>query len=197
MSVSRSIRVFCLAVAALCMASCGTNDDPTNPNDRLCGGEAGLGARIEGRSSPVQFCLDDGDVSVVLTSADRYDVAGQMTTAAGTFQIHMVFAQRADVPVTLTPAATLDDALADPGKVWVYYSEIPDGGDAIESVAPTGGTFRLTFGNDKVITGTLNNIVFDMTKISNGDPAPARTISEGFLSLSVKSPAAAVLQASR
>ncbi len=184
-----------LLCLALCLACEG--NDPVEPDDRLCTVDTGLGAEIVGRSSPVAFCLDDDDVSVVLTTSNRYDVSGQMSTASGVFQIRMVFALRADFPVSLTPVSTVAEATADPDNVWIYYEEAPDGGDPIESLAVTAGTFRLTFSDENVLTGTMKGISFNMGDVSNSDPAGTRTISEGFFSLSVKSPAVALDRAAR
>lgn len=172
---------------------CAGEDTGVLPNERLCNGEGGLGALILGRAEPVEFCLDDGDVSVLLTAADRYDIAGQVITPEAVFQIRMVFALRSDAPVTLGLAATLGDAVADPALVWLHYEEIPDGGDAIASSAASGGAFRLSFSDDKVLTGTFDGVTFAMRDVASGDDAGTRRVSEGFFSLSVKSPAAAGL----
>ena len=186
----RSLRLLPLpAVFLLFLAvSCGGNDDGVQPTDRLCNGEAGLGARIEGRSSPVDLCLNDADVSVLLTSANRYDIAGQARLPGVTLQIRMVFALRADAPVSLSPVSTLDQAIADADAVWIRYVEIPDRGDAIESSAVAGGSFRLTFSDDKILAGTLENITFTMRNVTSGDEVGTRRVSEGFFSLSVKNP---------
>jgi hypothetical protein len=183
-----------LALGVLLLAglfvTCSDNN-PTDPNDRLCGGEAGLGVRVEGRSQPLALCLDDGDVSVLLTSLNRYDIAAQVDTPRGSYQIRMVFALRSDFPVALVPAASLGEATADPGKVWLYYEEIPNGGDAIESIEVTGGSFRLTFSDEHVLAGLIEGISLTMHDVSTGDVAGTRQLADGFFSLSVKSPAAA------
>jgi hypothetical protein len=179
-----------LLLAAALLASCG-KDSGVDPDERLCNGEAGLGAAIQGRAEPLEFCLDDGDVSVLLTSLDRYDIAARLTTADGDFQIRMVFAVRSDFPVSLIPVSTIGEATADPGNVWIYYEEVPDGADAIESLEVTGGSFRLTFSDEDVLAGTIEGINFTMHDVSSGDEAGKRRISEGFFSLSVKSPTAA------
>ena len=175
------------------LASCSGSSNPVDPNDRLCGGEAGLGARIEGRSQPLAFCVDDGDVSVLLTASDRYDIAAQLNTPRGVFQIRMVFALRSDFPVSLVPVATIAEATADPGKVWIYYVEIPNSGNAIESLETSGGSFRLTFSDENVLAGTLENIALTMHDVSSGDTVGTRKLAEGFFSLSVKSPTAAAI----
>jgi hypothetical protein len=189
--VRRVRAALALALVMAGLVACSDNN-PAEPNDRLCNVDTGLGAEILGRSGPLEFCLDDGDVSVLLTTSNRYDISGQLSTSAGVFQIRMVFALRADAPVSLTPVSTVGEATASPDNVWIYYNEAPDGVDPIESAGVSGGSFRLTFSDDKVVTGTMKNVSFPMRDVSTGDPVGTRAISEGFFSLSVKSPAVAL-----
>jgi len=195
LSATRSLRLPRLLAAFLLLliVSCGGKDDGVQPTDRLCNGEAGLGARIEGRSSPVDVCLNDADVSVLLTSSNRYDIAGQAKLPGVTVQIRMVFSVRPDAPVSLSPVSTLDEAIADANAVWIWYEEIPDRGDAIESSAVAGGSFRLTFSDDRILAGTIKDVTFTMRNVTNGDAAGTRLLREGFFSLSVKNPVTAPL----
>jgi hypothetical protein len=180
--------IFCLA---LLVASCGGDDSAVDPDDRLCNGEGGLGVSVQGRADPLEFCVDDADVSVLLTSLNRYDIAAQMDTPDGVIQLRLVFAQRDDFPVSLAPVPTIGEATSDPGNVWIYYEEIPGGGDAIESLEVTGGSFRLSFSDEDVLAGTLSGITLTMHDVDSGDGAGSRRLAEGFFSLSVKDPAAA------
>jgi hypothetical protein len=175
------------------VASCGGEDNGAQPTDRLCNGEAGLAAHIEGRSSPIDVCLNDADVSVLLTSSSRYDIAAQAKLPGVTVQIRMVFSVRPDAPVSLSPVSTLDEAIADADAVWIWYEEIPDRGDAIESSTVAGGSFRLTFSDDKILAGTIKDIALTMRNVTSGDEVGTRRVSEGFFSLSVKNPVAAPL----
>lgn len=178
-------------VLAAFLGGCGGRDSGVDPNERLCNGEAGLGALIQGRTEPLEFCLDDGDVAVTLTDFDRYDITARMDTPDGAFRIRMVFALRPDFPVSLVPAPTLDEAIMYPGRAWIYYEEVPDGGDAIGSLGVTGGAVRLGFNDENVLTGMLEDITLTMRDLASGDAVGTRTLSEGFFSLSVKSADAA------
>jgi hypothetical protein len=184
-----------LAATALLLvvAACGDEGDPVDPNQRLCNGETGLGLLIEGRADPVEFCVDDEDVSAFVTIVDRYDVAAQITAPEGDFVVHMVFAVRS-FPATLHITPSLSEAIADPAAVFLYYQEIPDGGGPpIESFAIDKGTFTLSFVDADVATGTLSGVVFDMRNVTTGDPAGQREFSEGMFSISSKDPTAATV----
>jgi hypothetical protein len=184
-------RFACAAACALLVAAsaCSDEGDPLDPDGRLCNGETGIGLLIEGRADPLEFCVDDPDVSVVLTSQNRYDVAAQVSNSEGDFLVRMVFAVQ-NFPVTLRITPTLSEAIADPSAVWVYYEEIPSGGDPIESFAVDSGSFTLSFIDEDVATGLLRNVTFDMRDIASGDPAGQRVFSEGMFSISTKEPTA-------
>ncbi len=174
--------------ALLLIVACG-EDDPFDPDQRLCGGETGVGLRIAGRADPFEFCVDDPDVSVVLTSQNRYDVRAEVTSADGTFVVRMVFAVQS-FPAALRVTADLAEATSDPGAVWLYYQEIPTGEDPVESFAVDGGSFTLSFVDENVATGTLKNVRFQMRDFTTGDPVGSRTFTEGMFSISVKPPTA-------
>ncbi|HEU4365440.1 MAG TPA: hypothetical protein VFT13_08225 [Candidatus Krumholzibacteria bacterium] len=187
---SRGVAAGLLILAAF-LGACGAGDSGVDPSERLCNGEAGLGALIQGRAEPLAFCLDDDDVSVTLTAFDRYDVSAGMNTPDGAFRIRMVFALRPDFPVSLVPVPTLDEAIMYPGRAWIYYEETPDGGDAIGSLEVTGGALRLGFSDENVLTGMLEDITLTMRYPATGNAVGTRTLSKGFFSLSVKSADAA------
>lgn len=180
-----------LLILAAFLGACGAGDGGVDPGERLCNGEAGLGALIQGRAEPLEFCLDDDEVSVTITAFDRYDITAGMDTPDGVFRIRMVFALRPDFPVALVPVSTIDEALMYPGRAWIHYEETPDGGDAIGSLEVTGGSLRLGFNDENVLTGMLADITLTMRDPATGDAAGTRTLSEGFFSLSVKSADAA------
>jgi hypothetical protein len=176
------------AVAALIALGC-SKDNPVGNKNALCPGQSGVGLRIEGRAEPLDVCVDDSAVDALLTSSSHYDVSAQLTLEDGsTVQLHMLFSQRADAPVTLRLVNSIAEATSDPGAAYVYYEELPSGGTPIQSSAVTGGKFRLTFDDNKVAAGTMENIHMDMTNVQNGDPAGERQIAEGFFSVSVTPP---------
>jgi len=181
-----------VAVACLALAACA-KDDPAGTGEPLCGGEPGVGVRIEGRADPLDVCVSDAAADVLLTASSRYDVSAQMVTDDGVYQLRMVFAQRSDFPVTLRVVNSITEATSDPDAAYVYYEELPDGGTPIESSTIVGGRFRLTFSDDQVAAGTMENITFEMSDLLNGDPAGQRKIVEGFFSLSVEPPVAGVM----
>jgi hypothetical protein len=173
---------------AVFLAGC-SKDDPTTAKN-LCP-DAGVGLRVEGRAQSVDICVADAAVDALLTSSNHYDVTAQLTLDDGTLvQLHMVFTQRSDAPVTLRLVNTSTEATSDPTTAFVYYEEAPSGGTPIQSTLITGGSFRLTFNDNKVAVGTLTNIEFDMTNVQTGDPAGQRRITEGFFSVTVTPPAA-------
>jgi hypothetical protein len=131
-------------------------------------------------------------VDALLTSSNHYDVTAPLTLGDGTIvQLHMVFTQRSDTPVSLRLVNTITEATSDPSTAYVNYQEAPNGGTPIQSTLITGGSFRVTFNAADVAVGTLTNIAFDMTNVQTGDPAGERRITEGFFSVSVTPPAAA------
>ena len=168
-------------------ASCGDDGNPVDPDERLCNGETGVGLLIEGRAQPLEFCVDDPDVSVLLTALNRYDVEAHVTNDDGTFVIRMVFAVQS-FPVDLRVTESLSEATSDPGAVWLYYEEVPAGGDPIESFVIDGGSFRLSFVDEDVAAGLLSGVAFQMRDIGTGDPAGTRAFADGMFSISVKDP---------
>lgn len=179
-------------VSALLLLAC-SDDNPVGDDDPLCGGESGVGIRVEGRSEPVDVCVSDGAVDALLTSEERYDVTAQvLLDDDSVVQLHMVFTQRPDAPVTLRMVNTITEATSDPGAVYVFYEEVPDAGTPIHSTLITGGKFRLTFNDDTVAVGTMEDITLDMSNVQTGDPAGERHIVEGFFSVSVTPPVAGV-----
>ncbi|HEX6791555.1 MAG TPA: hypothetical protein VF247_09615 [Candidatus Krumholzibacteria bacterium] len=179
-----------MAAPALAGLLFGCSEDNPVENAPLCGGENGVGLRVEGRAQPVEVCVSDSAVDALLTSSDHYDVTAQLTLDDdSTVQLRMVFTRRPDTPAVLTLVNTITEATSDPNAVYVFYEEIPGSNDApIQSTLITGGRFRLTFNDDQVAVGTLENIAFDMNNVQTGDPAGDRTISEGFFSVTVTPP---------
>lgn len=178
------------ALCGLLLLGCGDND-PTGDGEVLCGGESGVGLHVEGRAQPVDVCVSDAAVDALMTVAQRYDITAQVTLDDDSVvQVRMVFTHRPDAPVTLRLVNSITEATSDPGAVYVFYEEIPDGGTPIQSTLITGGKFRLSFNDDLVAVGTMENIHLDMNNVQTGDPAGERQIVEGFFSVTVAPPAA-------
>jgi hypothetical protein len=178
------------AVLAVFLAGC-SKDNPTTAKN-LCGGDAGVGIRVEGRAQPVDVCVSDAAVDALLTSDNHYDVTAQLTLDDGSLvQVRMVFTHRSDAPVNLRLVNSITEATSDATTAYVFYEEAPEGGNPIQSTLITGGSFRLTFNDNKVAVGTMTNVAMDMTDVQTGDPAGERRISEGFFSVSVSPPVAA------
>jgi hypothetical protein len=175
-------------VAVLAGASaCGDEGNSVDPDDRLCNGETGVGLWIEGRAQRLEFCVDDADVSAIVTAGDRYDVEAQLSTSEGVFIVRMVFAVRS-FPARLRVTADLAEAIADLDAVWLYYEEIPKAGSQIESFAVDSGSFNLSFVDEDVAAGVLADVSLRMRDFGSGDPAGGREFSEGMFSISSKEP---------
>jgi hypothetical protein len=178
-----------LALCTLLLAAC-SDDDPAVDEDALCPGESGVGIRVEGRAETLDVCVSDAAVDALLTSESHYDVTARLTLDDDSVvQLRLVFTQRPDAPVNLRLVDSITEATNDPGTVYVSYQEVPGTGSPIQSTAITGGTFRLTFNDDKVAAGTMEDVGLNMSSVQTGDPAGTRQIVEGFFSVSV-SPAA-------
>lgn len=189
-NLGRSIAGLVLAVSFL---GC-SKDNPVADKDALCAGESGVGIRVEGRSSPLDVCVPDNGVDALLTSSDHYDISTQLPLDDGSVvQLRIVFTRRADAPVSLRLVNSDAEAISDPSTAYVFYSEVPKGGTPIQSTLITGGTFRVTFNDNKVAAGSMENVSMDMTNLQTGDPAGERRIVEGFFSVSVAAPATAAV----
>lgn len=175
-------------LAGLVITGC-SQDDPVNTKS-LCAGESGVGLRVEGRAEPLDMCVSDTAVDALLTSDNHYDMSAQLSLDDGSLlQVRIVFTHRPDVPVSLRLVNSSTEALSDPSTAYVFYEEAAGGGTPIQSTLITGGSFRVTFNDDKVAVGTMENVAMDMTNVLTGDPAGERRISEGFFSVSVTPPA--------
>jgi hypothetical protein len=182
-------RLLALAVAGLLFFAC-SDDDPVG-GEQLCDGESGVGLQVEGRAQPVEVCVSDAAVDALLTASQHYDVTAQVTLDDdSTVQLRLVFTQRLDTPVNLRLVNSITEATSDPTAVYVFYEEIPGGGAPIQSTLINGGTLRLTFNDDEVAVGTLENIRLDMNNVLTGDPAGERQIVNGYFSVTVTSAAA-------
>ena len=65
---SRRARLLARAAAlAWLVAIAGCSDDPPTEADALCGGDFGVGLRVEGHAQPLEVCVSDADVSALLS----------------------------------------------------------------------------------------------------------------------------------
>jgi hypothetical protein len=177
-------------VVVVFLAGCSKDDPVANKN--LCP-DAGVGIHVEGRSQPMDVCVSDDAVDALLTSSNHYDLTAQLAIDDGSIvQLHIVFTQRGDAPVSLRLVNSITEATSDASTAYVNYEEDPNGGTPIQSTLITGGSFRVTFNDARVAVGTLTNIAFDMTNIQTGDPAGSRRITEGFFSVTITPPATTV-----
>jgi len=175
-----------LAGALVGAPACGKNN-PVDTGTPLCGGSSGFGARVVGRSEPVDICVSDRDASVVITTGDHYSVNVTKVTSEATFDFYVVFPVIGqEAPEILTFHDDLGAALVDPLGVYLYYQETPKQGDPIESVQITDGTFTLSFSAGDILTATMNGVTMKMkTTGSSPQDAGTRTIEKGFMSLGV------------
>ena len=177
-------------LAGLLITAC-SKDDPVDSKS-LCAGESGVGLRVEGRAEPIDMCVPDTAADALLTSDDHYDVSAQLNLDDGSLLlVRIVFTRRPTVPVNLRLVNSSTEALSDPSTAYVHYEEAPGGGTPIQSTLITGGSFRVTFNDDTVAVGTMENVAMDMTNVLTGDPSGERRIAEGFFSVTVTPPAAA------
>ncbi|HET6463886.1 MAG TPA: hypothetical protein VFH33_08815 [Candidatus Krumholzibacteria bacterium] len=188
--ILKASRFFAGALLAGLLVTGCSKDDPV-ASKSLCAGESGVGLRVEGRAEPLDVCVSDTAVDALLTSENHYDVSAQLSLDDGSLvQVRIVFTRRPTVPVSLRLVNSSSEALSDPSTAYVYYEEAPGGGTPIQSSFITGGSFRVTFNDDTVAVGTMENVAMDMTDVLTGDPSGERRIAEGFFSVTVTPPAA-------
>jgi hypothetical protein len=176
------------AVISLLLPACGDEGNPVDPKDRVCGGESGFAARVAGGPKRVDVCVDNKDVSVVLTSGNNYSIRATMTSGGSVYEFQLLVPNRDDFPVILTIHDDFATATLDDRGVWIFYQEIPAEGDALESyeIAPDKGTFTLSFSDGNVMTATFSDISFKLqTQGDNPEDRGTRVVESGFMSLSV------------
>jgi len=177
-----------LTMLTITVTSCGDDGNPVDPADRLCGGESGFAARVEGRSSPVEVCTSNDDTIVVFSVGNNYVIQATMTSGSTLFQFDLEVPHRADFPVVLLLEGDRGAAAADEFAVWMYYQEVPQSGEALESYEITGGTFTLSFSDGNVMTATFADVGMKIrTQESTPQDRGTRLIKQGFMSLSVDS----------
>lgn len=178
-----------LAALLLIAPSCGDDGNPVDPDDRLCGGEAGFAALVAGRASPLELCTSNDDAITTFSGATgNYSIQATMQAGGDLFQFDLEVPHHDDLSVVLTltgdPAAAGSDRFA----VWIYYQELPDGGEDLESYQIDGGTFTLSYSDTNVLTATFEDVILKMrTQESTPEDRGSRVVERGFISLSVNS----------
>ena len=175
-----------LSLTFLLTPGCGRQEEAVDPARNLCRGDAGVGMRVFGRAEPVDICVTNDRVSVAFTDQSHYDVAATVDVGGTVFKIQMVFAHHEELPATLHLTGNPAELGTDPFAAWLYYQEIPESGDPVESAAITSGNIKLGFSDGTVTAGTISGVVLEIQNQISEEPAGTRAISEGFFSLSVK-----------
>lgn len=174
-----------IVVAAVLVASgCGGDDSQTvDPSQRLCQGEAGVGARIGGAPAPMDFCAPNNAVSAELGALQpgRYDVIASFTEGGLTVELEISFYAESGLPKVLN--FTPDPSLGNPGDVWLFYRESQPQQPDLSSLS-VSGIFTLTFADASVVAATFNSVTIQL-ETDTGQRAGTRTISEGFLNLTI------------
>lgn len=175
-----------MLAAALLLAACGDDGNPVNPEDRVCGGESGFGARVRGAASPVDVCVSNDKTSVVFTAGNRYLITAIMSADNVIYEFQLLVPHRDDAPIVLNLYADQGLAIADPQGAWLYYQEAPDGETPVESFEITDGSFTLSFSDASVMTATFSNVAMRI-RTQEGTPQDrgTRVVEKGFMSLSV------------
>ncbi|UCH84737.1 MAG: hypothetical protein JSW50_03305 [Candidatus Latescibacterota bacterium] len=181
-----------LVVIAIVLSSgCSEDDNGVNPNDRLCGGQSGLAARITGTPEPLEMCVSNQDTRVDYTppggsvSAGLYETTSTYTSGDLTIEISTLFYAHATPPQTLNVTGNRAEAEFDPDGFWVYYREIKDGGYDVTSTTVTG-TATLTYNDQTVAVVTFSNLeIMLVDTATQSTAAGERRIPEGYLNVTV------------
>jgi hypothetical protein len=167
------------------LAGCGKDSNGVNPADRLCRGQSGFAARITGTPTPVEMCVSDQlTIANYIPDAagDKYEISASFTTDSLTVDIEISFFVQPSFPRTLTLTADQGLADADPSAAWFFYHEIKQ--ETYEYISSfVTGTFTVTFNDASVATATFSGVEVELDDASSGDPAGARSISEGYVSV--------------
>jgi hypothetical protein len=166
---------------------CGNDDaNGVNPEDKLCRGQSGFGARIAGGTESIEMCVpDQATLAYYVPIGDeaRYEIRASFTTGGLTIEILVHFYVQPTYPMTLSLTANAAQADSDPGSVWFYYEETKDGDYDYVGVSVTG-VFTVTFNDPSIAVASFSGLEIQLEDNSTGDPAGVRTISEGYVNVS-------------
>lgn len=177
----RSLMLVAVVVLpGLIVPGCSDDSNPTGPDDKLCQGGSGVGARISGTPAPVEFCVgnDQTSTSLGVTGADRYEIAAVFSQDSLTIEIDISFLIHSNLPQIFPVTADRSLAAADPDVVWFFYTE-QKLGDAALTSSSVNGFVTLTFSDETVAVGTFQDLIIEV----NGG-VQSRTIDQGFLAVS-------------
>ena len=168
----------------------GCEDDPEGvpAETRLCRNDQGFAARITGLDEPLDMCVSDqatiAEYIPLGTDAAKYEITAVFPSGDLTIEVLLSFYAQPTYPIALTLTANPAQADSDPGAVWFYYHETKTGAyDYVPSVVT--GTFMLTFNGPTVATATFSAVEVQLEDATSGDPAGIRTITEGYVSVTV------------
>ena len=174
-----------VVVSMVFVYGCSDDSEGVNPEDRLCRGESGFAAMINGGPQPVEMCVSDEQTIahyVTDPGGDRYAISATFTSDSLTIEIQIGFFVQPNIPRTLTLTADEGVANADPSAAWFFYTETKLNTYNYVSTS-VSGTFTVTFNDPSIATVSFSGVSIALDDASSGDPAGARTISEGYLSV--------------
>ena len=174
-----------LALGSVGLSGCSDDSSRVDGN-KLCRGESGFGARIEGTPSTIDMCVSDAATLVELIPVgideSRYLITAEFVSDSLTIQCQVGFFLQPAYPVTLSLTADRGLAESDPGSAWFYYQETKLGTYDVVSSAVTG-TFSVVFNDSSIAVATFSSMLVELEDVSTGDPAGSRTVSEGYVSV--------------
>ncbi len=186
------------AMAAVLTASllpaCGTKDAGVRPQDRLCGGEAGVGLAVDDGADGLEFCASGADVTADYAPDGTWSILARRTVGPRTITLRMRFLRHLDAPAVLNVTADPAAAAADPDGVWIDWEEVTTGGDTLVTRDAIGGSFTLGFSDDRVAAGTMASIRLDLVRPRSTTPTAVRTLTSGFFSVGVAAAASASIR---
>jgi len=174
-----------VVVSMVFVLGCSEDSDGVNPSDRLCGGESGFAAMINGGPRPVEMCVsDDATVAnyVPLGNVARYEIRALFVSDSLTVEVQLGFFVQPSTPTTLILTTNQAQAESDPGAAWFFYRETKLG--TYDYVAATvNGVLTVTFNDPSVAVATFGGVDLELDDVSSGDPMGSRSISEGYVSV--------------
>ncbi len=173
-----------VVVSTVLVGGCSDDSGGVNPKDRLCGGQSGFAARITGMSSAVDMCVSDqATVADFISDAggDKYHITALFTSDSLSIEVQFTFFVQPSFPTSLTLTTNQAQADSDPGAAWVFYRETKL--NTYDYVAASAsGSLTVTFNDASVVVATFSGMGLELDDSVSGDPAGARTVSEGYVS---------------
>ncbi len=180
-SYTRLALAFALACAGL--VACGNQDQGVNPQDRLCGGEAGVGLDVDDGAGGFEFCASNAEVATSVDAGGAWDVSARHTAGSRTVTFRMRFVVHLDAPASLNVTSDPAAAAADPDGVWIDWEEVTAAGDTLVTRDALGGSFTLGFSDARAAAGTMSSIRVELRRPGGSSAVATRTIRSGFFSL--------------